>query len=125
LEHRRVFANDLSQAIGAFHEMDADDVNRFRATVRRLGSIAITLPFDAAQIEESFDLSAELGLEEFDALIIAAILHHIRNEASGEYRCFVSKDKDFDRPEIQAALRSVQCEQVSGFQQLLVLLDRR
>jgi predicted nucleic acid-binding protein len=104
------------QSISAVLEsIERRELERLAATVRRLLSVAATIPMDATTCAEALLVMDRLGLDHQDAVVYASIHHHIgiSNHRGPHY--FVCKDKDFDIPQIQDELRSLRCELVTRF----------
>lgn len=89
----------------------ADESRRLRSAVDSILAVAEVIPLDLNVIRHAS--APPYGLGVFDGLVFASVAAHIE-EASGE-KCFVSRDKHFDDPQLKAFLASHSCRTFSNF----------
>jgi predicted nucleic acid-binding protein len=91
-----------------------EEMQRLEAVRLRLLRVAEVIPLDSAVLESSADLQARFGLEPQDAAILASVLRHIEQGAPMP-NCFLSRDRDFEDPDLVERLREHGCKLLPRF----------
>jgi len=91
-----------------------EEIQRFEAVRAQLLRGTEIIPLDREILESTADLQASYGLDPQDASILASVLVHLGRETSSQ-SCFLSRDKDFDDPNLVARLRQHGCKLLSRF----------
>ncbi|MEA2694179.1 MAG: hypothetical protein QOJ16_3566 [Acidobacteriota bacterium] len=91
-----------------------EEIQRLEATRARLLRIAEIIPLDGSILRSSSDLQAAYDLEPQDATIFASILLHL---ARAEFilSCFLSRDQDFEDPDLVERLGRHGCKLLFRF----------
>lgn len=91
-----------------------EEIQHFEAVRAQLLQGTEIIPLDREILESAADLRASYGLDPQDAGILASVLVHLGREAAPQ-SCFLSRDKDFDDPNLMARLRQHRCKLLSRF----------
>jgi hypothetical protein len=89
---------------------------RLYAAVDRITALAEIVPLAPETLAELMRLQREIRLRLPDATVLASVLFHL-GSAPPAPRCFVSRDKHFDNPELKAILKRQDCRMILSFDQ--------
>jgi predicted nucleic acid-binding protein len=92
-----------------------EEIQRLEATRARLLRRAEIIPFDSSILRSSSDLQAAYDLDPQDAIIFASILLHLARAESIMPSCFLSRDKDFEDPDLVERLGRHGCKLLFRF----------
>lgn len=91
-----------------------EDSIRLRDTLDRLLSFAEIVALDAAILNQA-RIHQATGMSPQDAIVYASVLHHL-SASDATAKCFLNRNsKDFDDPDIEAALASNGCRMLFSF----------
>lgn len=117
-ERLRDFENMTSLLVDSGEE----DILRLESVRSRLFACAELVPLEASILTSAAAQRATHGLSAQDAVVYASVLMHL--EGSAEPGCFVTRDSDFDDPDIRQELRGRNCRLLTSFESGLQFLRR-
>jgi len=92
-----------------------EEKDRLNSAIRELLSVAEVIPLTADVVASALAFQTQPGLSPPDALVYASVRSHLDLAARGK-SCFLNKNaKDFDVPDIQAALAQRGCKILFSF----------
>ena len=91
-----------------------EEIQRLEVVRARLLRSAEIIPLDSSILLSSADLQAAYDLEPQDATIFASVLLHLARTVSVP-SCFLSRDKDFEDPDLVERLRQHSCKLLQRF----------
>ncbi|MBA4063332.1 MAG: hypothetical protein C0501_06390 [Isosphaera sp.] len=86
-----------------------EDERRYNTCLPRLLACATVIPLDATIIRQSLDIGTDYDLKPPDALILASILSHLAATTPATSLHINKNTKDFETPDIIAALTALGC----------------
>lgn len=99
-----------------------ENMLRLESVRSRLIACAELAPLDASVLTRAAAQPERHGLSSQDAVVYAAILIHL--ETSSQSGCFVTRDSDFNDPDIRQELRERDCKLLTSFEAGLQFLRR-
>jgi predicted nucleic acid-binding protein len=100
-----------------FQTANQDENRRFYQYQRQLLQVAEIIPLTASVLAQAPDHELAYNLSPQDALVYASVIEHLA-QTQPPIACFLNRNfRDFDTPDIVAALRSLNCRMIPRFDQ--------
>jgi predicted nucleic acid-binding protein len=99
-----------------------EDMVRLESVRSRLIACADLVSLEASVLSRTAMLRTRHGLSAQDAVVYASILTHL--ESSAQPGCFITRDSDFDDPDIKQELKDLSCKLLTSFDIGLQFLRR-
>jgi predicted nucleic acid-binding protein len=100
-----------------FQMANQDEEHRFYQYQRQLLQLAEIIPLTASVLMQAPDCELAYNLSPQDALVYASVIEHLA-QTPPSIACFLNRNfRDFDTPDIVAALRSRNCRMIPQFDQ--------
>jgi predicted nucleic acid-binding protein len=113
---------DFESAMSLLVDSAEEDMSRLESVRSRLLTCAELAPLEVSVLSRAASNRSRHELSAQDAVVYASILLHL--ESSAEPGCFVSRDADFDDPDIRRELGEHNCRLLTGFDAALQFLNR-
>ncbi|HEX6903770.1 MAG TPA: PIN domain-containing protein [Thermoanaerobaculia bacterium] len=113
---------DFESATSLLVDTAIEDLARLGRVRSRLLDCAELAPLEDAVLDRAAEQQARHELSAQDAVVFASILVH--QERSAEPGCFISRDSDFNDPDIRRELKEHNCKLLIGFGAALQFLRR-
>lgn len=128
LRRTAVYATRLNQIQGIadlVRQSITDEAQRLTDYRNRILAIAHIIPLTATVFQDGAQYEQLYSLQPQDALVCASVLHHLREQGSGE-SCFLNRNtKDFDTPSILQELTQYNCRMIPLFDQEYYFINTR
>lgn len=92
----------------------AEEIQRLEDVRTRLLACASVIALEASILAIAAQQQARHGLSAKDAIVYASVLSHLGSEA-GPQSCFLTRDADFDDPDIVEELKAHRCKLIPRF----------
>ena len=92
----------------------AEEIKRLEDLRSRLLACAGLIPLDTSILSEASRHQARHGLSAKDAIVYASVLSHLGSETAPQ-SCFLTRDTDFDDPDIVDELKATRCKLIPRF----------
>jgi predicted nucleic acid-binding protein len=100
-----------------FQMANQDEEHRFYQYQRQLLQVAEIIPLTASVLMQAPDCELAYNLSPQDALVYASVIEHLA-QTPPSIACFLNRNfRDFNTPDIVAALRSRNCRMIPQFDQ--------
>ena len=101
-----------------------NDLPRLENTIDRIARTAETIPFDIGLFTGS-SLYRELFNKPQDRIIYHCVLKHLDQVPQETEKCFITRDKDFDDPDLKDNLEKMNCRLFFDFNDSLKYIESR
>lgn len=91
-----------------------EEKHRLDDALLRILNIVEIIPTSSDTIRDALSLQTSRSLSAQDSIVYSSILQHLR-EAGTTPSCFITKDRDFVNPDIEADLTAFNCKVLSKF----------
>ena len=91
-----------------------DEEVRLREVSRKLADVAELVPLDAETFQEALILQRQGKFSPQDSVVYASVLRRMKS-AGDIPKVFLTRDSDFDLPDVRAELDGVDCKLMSRF----------
>ncbi len=91
-----------------------DEKNRLDETLERILQTVDVIPIGSSTIRKAITFQKSRDLEPQDSIVYASILEHLAKASRG-LRCFITRDKDFENPDIENDLANYDCLRLPDF----------
>lgn len=112
-----VRVNSIQDIARLLIQSNEEERQRFNSYRERLLNVVVIVPLTTKAITEAASFEIPLDLSPQDALILASVLTHLR-ENEYQVACFLNRNsKDFDNPDIIDELNKYNCRMIARFDQ--------
>jgi predicted nucleic acid-binding protein len=92
-----------------------EEIQRLESIRARLLSCATVIALEASILSSASQHQERHGLSAQDAIVYASVLSHLGSVGGGAQSCFLTRDADFDDPNIMEGLRARRCKVIWRF----------
>lgn len=92
-----------------------EEAQRLEDVRARLLSCATVIALEASVLSRASQHQARHNLSVQDAIVYASVLSHLGSVEGGIQSCFLTRDDDFNDPNIMEGLRACRCKLISRF----------
>lgn len=100
----------------------AEEIQRLEDVRSRLLACATVIALEASILSTATQHQTRHGLSAKDAIVYASVLSQLGSEA-GPQSCFLTRDTDFDDPDIVNELKALRCKLITRFDAGFSFLD--
>ncbi len=107
--------DDFRSVTSLLLDSSAEEARRLQGTISRMIEIAQVVPVDTSLLMSASENQVSHSLAPQDALILASVLHHLR-QSTAKISCFLNRNtKDFEDPDIIKKLARYNCKLLPRF----------
>jgi predicted nucleic acid-binding protein len=113
--------SDYAQQLSGFQASTAllldsaeEEIKRLEDLRSRMLTCATVIALEASILSEATRYQARHGLSAKDAIVYASVLSHLGSDA-GPQSCFMTRDSDFDDPDVVNELKANRCKLIPRF----------
>ena len=92
-----------------------EEIRRLESIRARLLSCATVIALEASVLSSASRHQERHGLSAQDAIVYASVLSHLGSVEGGAQSCFLTRDTDFDDPNVIEGLRAHRCKVIWRF----------
>jgi predicted nucleic acid-binding protein len=123
LELQQLFrTSGYAQRLSGFEALTAllvdsakEEIQRLESIRARLLSCATVIALEASILSSASQHQERHSLSAQDAIVYASVLSHLGSAGDGVRSCFLTRDEDFDDPNIIEGLRAHRCKVIWRF----------
>lgn len=121
----RAVPDDFASLISILVRSAEHEREGLQDAIARLLNTAAVVPLDSTILSSGSELQAGLGMSGQDAIVLASVLGHLRDNSPAE-SCFLSRNsRDFDDPDVRDRLDRFGCRYFAQFDQALQFIRVR
>lgn len=117
-------AQDMETALNRLAPINREVTDNLLQTTERILDVATVLSINGAVFRQAMAYRTLHGLSPQDAMVYASVVGDLVSDGSSGPHHFVTRDLDFQVKDIENELRANNCELLSSFTEMAVLLER-